>query len=221
MHLRFLALAALGMGSQPAAHAQAPTPPARTYSVKADLIPMLTGGYQLGLEKVWGPAGRQALVITPQFYRGNVQALTSELVEGSSNRVRGYGLAIQHRLYLTKQAKLLEGFYFSYGPHYQHFEMQFQALSWEPEVAPSGLTYYQYRSRGQQETIDRYGAAAVLGGQLFLPDLPIFLDVFTGLGLRKSSSRSTLSGNRYASSMSDYGASGFYFPIGFRVGVAW
>lgn len=220
MRLRFLVLAALATGSLTAVQAQVPTPPARTYSAKFDLVPLLASGYQVSAEKVWGPAYRQALVLTPQFYHGNIQELTSDLTEGR-NQVRGYGVAVQHRIYLNERTTPLEGFYFSYGPSYQHFELQFQGPSWEPEVAPSGLTYYEYRSRGQQETVDRYGASAVLGGQFFLPELPVFLDVFVGLGLRKSTSRSTVAGNRYASGMSDYGADGHYLPVGFRVGVAW
>ncbi|MBO0357654.1 hypothetical protein J0X19_06830 [Hymenobacter sp. BT186] len=220
MRLRFLVAGALVTGSLTVGQAQVPTPPTRTYNAKFDLVPLLASGYQVSVEKVWGPAYRQALVVTPQFYRGHIQDITSNLTEGS-NRVRGYGLAVQHRIYLNERTTPLEGFYFGYGPHYQHFELQFQGPSWEPEVAPSGLTYYEYRSRGQQETVDRYGAAAVLGGQFFLPDLPVFLDVSVGLGWRKSSSRSTIAGNRYASGMSDYGADGHYLPVGFRLGVAW
>ena len=222
MRRRFhlVGLGALLVGSPTAVQAQVPTPPAQTYNVKLDLAPMLASGYHVSLEKVWGPAYRQALVVTPQFYRGNIQEPTSDLTEGQ-NQVRGYGVAVQHRIYLNERTTPLEGFYFSYGPQYQHFELQFQGPSWEPEVAPSGLTYYEYRSRNQQETVDRYGASAVLGGQFFLPELPVFLDIFVGLGWRTSSSRSTLSGNRYASGMSDYGATGHYLPVGFRVGVAW
>ena len=202
------------------AHAQLATSPIRTLNVKFDLAPVLANGYHFSAEKVWGPAYRQALIVTPQWYRGDIEDITSNLTEGR-NRVRGYGLAVQHRLYLNERTTALEGFYIGYGPHYQHFELEFQAPTWQAEPAPNGLIYYEYQIRKQKEIIDRYGAAAVLGGQLFLPGTPAFLDVYLGLGLRKSSSHATTSGNRYASGMSDYGANGYYIPTGFRVGFAW
>ena len=217
---RWLTGWALASGSLTAAQAQTTGAPVRTYSVKADLVPMIAGGYHLSVEKLWGPAHRQALVITPQLYHGNVQAVTSDLTDGR-NVVRGYGLALQHRIYLHERTTALEGFYIGYGPHYQHFELEFQAPGWQPEVAANGLAYYEYRVRDQKETVDRYGGAVVVGGQFFLPDLPVFIDFYLGLGLRKSSSRATLPDHHYDSGMSDYGAGGPYVPAGFRVGLAW
>lgn len=218
--VRGLAALTLAYASLTRAQAQTPAPPIRTYNVKADLVPLLASGYQLSVEKLWGPAYRQAVVVTPQLYRGDIQDITSDLTEGR-NVVRGYGLAVQHRIYLNERTTPLEGFYIGYGPHYQHFELQFQAPSWQPEVAANGLTYYEFRSRNQKETVNRYGAAAVLGGQFFLPATPIFVDIYLGLGVRKADSRSTLPGHHYASGMSDYGAAGHYLPVGFRLGVAW
>lgn len=209
----------LAGGSLTGAQAQVAAPPAQTYSVKFDMVPLLASGYQLSAEKVWGPAYKQALVITPQLYRGDIQDITSNLTEGR-NVVRGYGLAVQHRIYFNERTTPLEGFYVGYGPHYQHFELQFQAASWQPELAANGLTYYEFRTRNQRETVDRYGASAVLGGQFFLPATPVFVDIYLGLGLRKASSNSTVAGNRYASGMSDYGAEGHYLPVGFRLGIA-
>jgi hypothetical protein len=188
--------------------------------VKFDLVPMIAGGYHLSVEKLWGLAHRHALVVTPQLYHGNVQAVTSDLTDGR-NVVRGYGLALQRRLYLHERTTALEGLYIGYGPQYQRFELEFQAPGWQPEVGANGLTYYEYRVRNQTETVNRYGGAVVVGGQLFLPDLPVFLDCYLGLGLRKASSRATLPGKHYASGMSDYGAGGAYVPVGFRVGLAW
>jgi len=217
---RWLATWGLVGGSLTAAEAQSSVPPARTYNVKLDWLPMLASGYHVSVEKLWGPAHRQALVVTPQFYRGDVQNITSDLTDGR-NVVRGYGLAVQHRIYLNERTTPLEGAYVSYGPHYQHFELEFQASSWEPELAPNGLSYYEYRARNQKETINRYGAAAVIGRQFFLPATPIFLDVYFGLGIRRASVRATVPGEHYASGMSDYGSEGYYLPVGFRIGVAW
>ncbi|WP_460622046.1 hypothetical protein [Hymenobacter tenuis] len=207
------------------AQAQPPGPPgrptaARPHTVMVDLVPMLASGYQVSVEKRWGPARRQALVLTPQLYYGTVQEISSAVSEGRP-QVRGYGLALQHRMYLPEMTPALEGLYLGYGPQYQHFQLEFQAPSWQAEVATNGLAYYEYRVRPQQQTVDRYGLNAVVGNQFFLPDLPVFLDLYLGLGLRTSHTRATLPGNHFDRGMSDYGASGFYWPVGFRVGVAW
>lgn len=207
-------------GSLGAAQAQTPLPPVRSYSGTLDLIPVMASGYQLSGEKRWGPAQRLALVVTPQLYRGPVQDITSDLTEGR-NRVRGYGLALQHRYYLPARTRDLEGVYLGYGPHYQHFALAFAAPSWQPEVAANGLTYYEYRVRPQTQTVNRYGAAAVVGRQWVLPDLPVVVDLYVGLGLRHARTRASLPGNYYASGLSDYGARGLYVPVGLRVGVAW
>lgn len=69
--------------------------------------------------------------------------------------------------------------------------------------------------------MDRVGAAAVVGRQVVLPDLPIVVDFYLGLGLRQARTRASLPGNPYARNRSDYGASGLYLPLGFRVGVTW
>ena len=203
-----------------AAQAQTPTPPTRKYTGTLDLVPLLASGYQLSGEKRWGAAQRQALVVTPQLYRGPVQPITSELREGRHG-VRGYGLALQHRLYVPVRTTVWEGLYLGYGPHYQHFALAFAAPSWQPERAANGLTYYEYRVRPQTATVDRVGAAAVAGRQWVLPDLPVVVDVYLGLGLRHARTRASLPGNPYGRNRSDYGASGLYLPLGFRVGVTW
>lgn len=206
--------------------AQTPgTPPVeptttRYRAVSVGALPLLASGYHLSLEKPWRPGSRHSLVLTPQWYRGRVNDLTSDLHQNGADRVRGYGLDVQHRIYLGPQLTPFDGFYVSYGVSYQHFRMQFQAPGWLAEPGPDGLYYYQYRLRDQTETIDRYGASVVLGRQVLFPNTPVFFDTYLGIGLRQATSRSVIPGNYYVASMSDYGHEGLYIPVGFRLGVA-
>ncbi|MBX0292365.1 hypothetical protein K3G63_18100 [Hymenobacter sp. HSC-4F20] len=211
----------LSLNAAAVAQSVATGQPVRLHNVKLGLMPVLAGGFHVSGEKMWGPSSRNAWVITPQLYYGPVSDFTSDLSEGKNDRVRGFGLEAQHRIYLGEQTTGAEGFYLAYGPSYQHFRMAFQSRSWAPELGSNGLTYYEYRLRPQTETINRYGVCAVVGTQAFLPRTPIFIDAFIGIGLRKASSRSTVSGNQYASGMSDYGSEGSYFPVGLRIGAAW
>lgn len=195
-------------------------PKPRLGAVSVGTFPLLAGGYHLSLEKPWRPGSRHSVVLTPQWYRGRVHDLTSDLHQNGADRVRGYGLDVQHRIYLGPQLPAFDGFYVGYGVSYQHFRMQFQAPGWLAEPGPDGLYYYQYRLRDQTETIDRYSASAVLGRQVLFPNTPVFFDAYLGIGLRKATSRSVIPGNYYAASMSDYGHEGLYIPVGFRLGVA-
>ncbi|MBT2559338.1 hypothetical protein J7E24_16230 [Hymenobacter sp. ISL-91] len=194
--------------------------PRRTWGLSVDWLPLLASGYHFSLERsLGGPGGRQTVVLTPQVYRGPVGELTSDRHEGSADRVRGFGLAAQHRFYLGSSPIPLAGTYLAYGLAYQHFRLDFQAPSWQPELAADGLTYYQYSFRNQTETIDRYGATLVLGHQVETPGSPFFLDVFLGLGLRQATSRTTVPTSQFANTSSDYGHAGAYLPMGFRLGL--
>ncbi|WP_126546778.1 hypothetical protein [Hymenobacter amundsenii] len=223
---RLLGLGLLSAGLAAGAHGQsvpaapAATLPPRAWALSADFIPLLASGYHLSAERRIGQSGRQTIVFTPQFYRGPVNDLTSARHEGATDRVRGFGLAAQHRLYLGRQPEApLAGTYLAYGLVYQHFQMQFQSFNWQQEVAPDGLFYYEHRLRDQTEVINRYGATVVVGQQLEMPGSPFFLDFFLGLGLRQAFSRATLPNKQFATTLSDYGHAGAYLPIGCRIGL--
>ncbi|NVO31355.1 hypothetical protein [Hymenobacter lapidiphilus] len=194
--------------------------PRRTWGLSVDWVPLLASGYHFSLERSLDRSGgRQTVVLTPQLYRGPVGELTSDRHQGNTDRVRGFGLAAQHRFYLGAHPTPLAGIYLAYGLAYQHFRLDFQSPSWQPELAADGLYYYQYGLRNQTETVDRYGATLVLGHQLEAPGSPFFLDVFLGLGLRQATSRTTTPSPQFATTSSDYGHAGAYLPVGFRLGL--
>ena len=226
---RLLGVALLSAGLLAEARAQlvtaVPAPPtgggagSGSWALSVDLVPLLASGYHFSAERRLGKSTRQTVVLTPQLYRGPVSDLTSDRHAGNTDRVRGFGLAVQHRIYLGRQPTPLAGSYVAYGLAYQHFGMQFQALSWQSEPGPDGLYYYQHHLRDQTETIDRYGATVVVGRQIEAPGTPLFLDFFLGVGLRKATSRATLPGRHFAATPSDYGSAGAYLPVGFRLGL--
>ena len=186
------------------------------WALSVDLPPLLASGYHLSAERQLG--NRQTVALTPQFYRGPVSDLTSDRHEDGPDRVRGFGLAGQHRFYLGRQPTPLTGSYLAYGLSYQHFDMRFRAVSWQSELAADGLYYYQSRRRDQTEAIDRYGASVVVGHQTQATGTPFFLDFFLGLGWRKATSRATMPGRHFAATPADYGKAGAYLPLGFRLG---
>ena len=224
---RLLGVGLLSLGLMAQARGQAavsqaallPAAANRQWALSVDLVPLIASGYHFSAERKLGASRRQTLVFTPQLYRGPVADLTSDLHEGNSDRVRGGGLAAQHRFYLGAAPTPLAGTYLAYSLLYQHFDLRFQASGWQPELADDGLYYYQYGLRNQRETIDRYGASVLVGHQIATPGTPFFLDVFVGLGLRQVTRRGTLPEPQFAATNSDYGHAGLYAPLGFRLSL--
>ncbi|UYZ61595.1 hypothetical protein [Hymenobacter weizhouensis] len=195
------------------------TPVPATWAFKANFTPLLAKGYHLTAEKALG-SSRHSLNLTPQWYRGRLTEYTSKLSPApDGDRVRGYGLEVLHRIYLNPRSGPLEGSYLAYGPHYQYFDVGFQARSWQQYTAPNGLLYYEYRLGPQTESIRRFGAVVVFGRQLRLQRLPLVLDLGVGLGWRAVHSRTTAPPTgRYNSSLNDYGHEGVFLPVSVRLG---
>ncbi len=165
--------------------------------------------FTLGAQLYWGGAGRPDVPFDPADINRD-------------RTVRGGGLLGQHRFYLgTKAASNPAqplGFYLGYGPQVQVFRLSF-SRKWHEETGPNGLPYLVL---GQpvhyHETVLRYGAAGQAGYQFALAKR-VLVDVYAGLGLRKSHSWSSFGESQFRSGPSDYAHQGLYFPAGFKVGV--
>jgi hypothetical protein len=166
--------------------------------------------FTLGPQLYWGAAGRPDVPfdpINPIFDR----------------TVRGAGLLGQHRFYLGPQAAASSaqplGFYLGYGPQVQFFRLNFMR-QWQEKTSPDGLPYLEFGQPAHyHETVFRYGVAAQAGYQLALASWAL-LDVYAGVGVRKSHSWSTFGESQFQSGPSDYAHEGVYFPAGFKLGVA-
>ncbi len=166
--------------------------------------------FTLGPQLYWGPAGRPD--VGPDPNRPDFD-----------EAVRGAGLQAQHRFYLAKKVSSSAyptGFYLGYGVQAQFFRLNFaRGREWREETGPGGLPYLVYVPIRYHETVVRYGAAAQVGYQLPLARR-VLLDLYAGVGLRKSHYWSQFDESQYQSGPSDYAHEGVYFPAGFKVGVA-
>lgn len=188
--------------------------------LKIGALQPLVRGYHLETEKSWRTHPRYSLGLTAQWYHGAVTNLAVRRPLTVDERVRGYGAELLLRHYLPgRQPEQLTGFYLAAGPHWQRFRMQFQELGWVEELQPDGLPLLVNTPLPYTETITRYGAAVLAGYQGPLDLGPLVLDFYAGLGWRRASYQSMLPGSRYRTSRLDYGASGLYFPIGFKLGI--
>lgn len=181
-------------------------------------------GYWLEVEHQRTSHPQQSFTLTPQFYSGpagHPDGVRKVNPLNEDESVRGFGVQVQHRLYeMPSKASFPAGFYLSYGPHLQYFQMAFHRSSWREIQGPGDLPYYEYGPTRFTEKIIRYGASVQMGYQAPLPPGPVFLDIYIGMGWRHSNSNSDVEGSQYRSGSSDYGHRGFYFPAGVKIGFA-
>jgi hypothetical protein len=168
---------------------------------------------------------RQTLTLGAQLYGGPAGRPDVPFDAANINRdrtVRGAGLFGQHRFYLgdkvADNSTQPLGFYLGYGPQVQFFRLNFMR-QWHEEIGPDGLPYLIFGQPVQyHETVLRYGVAGQAGYQFALSSR-ILVDVYAGLGVRKSHYWSDFSESQFKSGPSDYAHQGLYFPAGFKVGV--
>ena len=169
-----------------------------------------TQTFTLGPQVYWGPAGRPDVAYDPERRRLH-------------EVVRGAGLQGQHRFYLAAPragGAFATGIYVGYSPQIQFFRLGFSRNDqWHEESGPGGLPYLVYGPLRYRETVLRYGVAAQAGYQLALASWAL-LDVYAGVGVRRSHSWSTFGESQFRSGPSDYAYQGVYFPVGFKLGVA-
>lgn len=166
--------------------------------------------YTLGAQVYVGPTGRPDVAFDP-------------LVRPShTGTVRGVGVQAQHRFYWPKtgsEQTFPTGLYVGYSPSIQFFHLGFTQNGWHEETSTTGLPYLVYGSMRYYENVVRYGAAGHVGYQWALASR-VLLDVYTGVGVRKSRYWSAFSESQFRSGPSDYAHEGVYFPAGFKLGVA-
>lgn len=165
--------------------------------------------FTLGPQLYWGRAGRPDVPFDP----------TDPVFDRT---VRGAGLLGQHRFYLgdkmaASSAQPL-GFYLGYGPQIQLFRLGFARRAWHEETGPNDLPYLVFGPVPSHETVLRYSLTEQAGYQMAL-SRRVLVDIYAGLGLRKSHTWSDSGESQFRSGPSDYAHEGLFFPAGFKVGV--
>jgi hypothetical protein len=203
---------------------QAQAPPT-SWSLKVTPQYIVLSGLWLEAEQVRAGHPSQTFTLAPQLYWGPTGRPDVQFTRNIVNHdeaVRGAGLQVQHRFYLSKAGfshAFPTGFYLGYSPQVQFFRLGFSRNEWHEETSPYGLPYLIYGGVRYHETVVRYGLAGQAGYQFAL-SARMLLDVYAGVGVRKSHYRSEFAESQYQSGPSDYAHEGVYFPAGFKLGIA-
>ncbi|GGF12035.1 hypothetical protein [Hymenobacter cavernae] len=185
---------------------------------------LVVSGYWVELEQQRSHHPQQSFTLTPQLYLGPAGQPNrapyyyywSPEGQRENEKVRGFGLQGQHRFYLkASKTTYPTGWYVSYGPHFQVFQMVYHTRAWQERTDSDGLVYSEYGLVKHTSTINRYGGSVQVGYQAPLLPGRVSLDLYAGVGLRQS-----YGGAAYRVGTSDYGHRGWYFPGGVKVGLA-
>jgi hypothetical protein len=166
--------------------------------------------FTLGAQLYAGPTGRPDVPFDPSAQPSR------------AGIVRGAGVLAQHRFYWPRaagQPAVPTGLYLGYGPTVQFFHLGFARNGWHEETSPTGAPYLVYGSMRHYENVLRYGATVQAGYQWALAGR-VLLDLYAGVGLRRSHYWSAIAESQFQSGPSDYAHEGVYFPAGFKVGIA-
>jgi hypothetical protein len=199
--------------------------PATGWSLKITPQYVVLSGLWLEAEHARAGHPRQTFTLAPQLYWGSTGRPDVPFNSNPLNRdgsVRGAGLQVQHRFYLAKsggQHAFPTGFYLGYSPQVQSFRLGFSRVEWHEETSRYNLPYLVYGDVRYHETVVRYGLAAQAGYQFPL-SARLLLDVYAGVGLRKSHYWSDVGESQFKSGPSDYAHEGVYFPAGLKLGIA-
>lgn len=212
----------LGLLSLPATAQQAPA----RWALKITPQYVVMSGLWLEAEHARPAHPKQTFTFGTQLYAGPTGrpdvAFDPTARPSHAGTVQGVGGQAEHRFYWTKtgaERAFPTGFYLSYGPMVQFFHLGFAQIGWHEETSPTGLPYLVYGNMRHYENVVRYGAAGHAGYQWALASR-VLLDVYAGVGVRKSHYWSAFGESQFRSGPSDYAHEGVYFPAGFKLGVA-
>jgi hypothetical protein len=180
---------------------------------------------QLEFEKRLNKNSKHSLVFSSRYTYGSadyVNTLNGRTDEiDSQTKVNGYGVALQHRIYLIdKIPRIPYGMYVAYGVEYHNFQINFVRDGYGKEVDEDGLEYYNYRQRPYRNVINRFGILGMGGLQFPLIHDNILADLSLGIGYRRSENTTNFGESFFNEGPSDFGYTGTYVLINFKVGYA-
>jgi len=215
----FLTLLIILLTGYNVAIAQTDTLRTKTISIVPQYL--INKGLRIDFEKQL--SSRQWLQVAPQFYmdlkgRENSDYSSSDDDTKDYEKMYGFGLDLNHKIFLKNNLARPFGGYVSYGASYQHFSITLKGYRWD-KVEVDGLPQLKPTFAEATQTIEKIGAQLCIGAQYEIVDF-LFWDIYIGLGFRYSIYNSPLNIRRLEENLWDYGYSGTTLIGGFRLGVA-
>ncbi len=196
----------------------------KTSKIQISFAPhyLLFKGIRLDIEPVLKKRN-QHIVFAPQIYfRHNIEngsGKNNNIYENDYDTLMGLGIDIYHKYYPFTGINEKRSIYLAYGFSYNYFQLRFRRYDWNI-VNEEGLIYYNYEIKSIKEDINRFGAMVLFGVQNNFFKI-LYIDGYIGFGIRYSviKSNSDAETTDFNETIFDYGFTGVYIPIGFKIGI--
>lgn len=172
----------------------------------------ITGGFRFDYDRRLSPKSNQWIIASPQIYM-----VTNGRLGHGFKELNGFGLDLKHRIFLSDNTLRPTGFYFQYGPMFQHFVIT-DIRTFSESYIEDGVEYYSVKTGEVKTSLNKFGGNFHLGYQWLLGD-KAYLDIYTGAGVRISfDNRNEGFSPWYNNNWIDYGYSGTLLDGGLRIG---
>ncbi len=172
----------------------------------------ISGGFRFDYDRRLSPKSNQWVIVSPQIFMVTNGRFGHEFKE-----LFGYGLELKHRIFLSENTLDPKGFYFQYGPMFQHFSIV-NTRTFTESYIENGTVYYTVKTAEVTSKLNKFGGNFHLGYQWLLGQ-KAYLDLYVGPGLRISFDDRTEGFSKWLNdAWIDYGYSGTLLDGGLRLG---
>jgi len=192
----------------------------KRFSVTVAPTHLFLGNAKLEVEYRIGKKMGHSIAVAPQFHYHYFDASLASRSPIPSISFFGYGLEVQHKLFLLKIIDSTEIYswrpYFSYGIGYNTFENKYRADVWYP-YEEDGLTYITYGEQDINDKIYRWRGSIFIGVQKRTGNF--LFEAFGGMTAQFSNINEEYKGLiDYKNGFWKYGYTGFAPRAGFKIG---
>ena len=194
----------------------------RLWVVKFSPQHLLIHGYNLEVERRFSANGKRSFTFSPRYYNGNTKTIdkfSGRESGGLPTKVTGLGFEAMYRVYRPHLTKPGKQQYVAYGINYHRFALDYSVLGWGEVTESNGLSYYKYQWHPRQDEVNRLGAVLMFGAQNPIITKRLLADFYGGIGYRSGQNKNPES-DRYQTNILDYGSSGVYLTVGFKLGYS-
>jgi len=172
----------------------------------------IAGGFRFDYDRRLTPKANQWVIVSPQLFM-----VTNGRFGHDFKELSGFGLELKHRIFLADNFLNPTGFYFQYGPMFQHFSIT-DTRTFTQSYIENGVEYYTVKTGEVTTKLNKFGGNFHIGYQWLLGN-KAYLDIYTGAGVRISFDDMNEGFSPwYNNSWIDYGYSGTLLDGGIRLG---
>jgi len=144
--------------------------------------------------------------LSPQYYFGKAEFFGNDHSDYKFLNLTGFGLDINHKVYICPGKWLKPGTYLSYGVAASYLTLQY-------------INKQDVMQQTQTKSFYKIGGDLIIGFDFAIPRFPMIFGPYAGLGYRFSFTEDADIKNHFTKNYFDFAYSGNLFVFGFKMGV--